>query len=128
MPTRKLSFVKEADAFAMFPGGYGTMDELFESITLIQTGKANILPVVLVDTPGGNYWNTFYLFLKEHLLGHGLISPEDLGLVRITDNIEDAVKEISNFYRVFHSYRLSLRELMALPWPQRVTLHHLFSS
>lgn len=103
--TRKLSFVKEADAFALFPGGYGTMDELFESITLIQTGKANILPVVLVDTPGGTYWSAFYSFFKEQLLGHGLISPEDLGLVRVTDDIEVAVKEITGFYKIFHSYR-----------------------
>lgn len=103
--TRKLSFVKEADAFALFPGGYGTMDELFESITLIQTGKANILPVVLVDVPGGTYWSTFMAFFKEHLLGHGLISPEDLGLLRVTDDVEEAVKEITHFYQVFHSYR-----------------------
>jgi uncharacterized protein (TIGR00730 family) len=104
--TRKLSFVKEADAFAMFPGGYGTMDELFESITLIQTGKANILPVVLVDVPGGTYWQSFVGFLKEHLLMHGLISPEDIGLVRVTDDVEEAVREITQFYHTFHSYRM----------------------
>ena len=103
--TRKLSFVKEADAFAMFPGGYGTMDELFESITLIQTGKANILPVVLVDVPGGTYWKSFLHFINHQLLGHGLISPEDLSLVRITDDIEEAVREITQFYHTFHSYR-----------------------
>ncbi len=103
--TRKLSFVKEADAFALFPGGFGTMDELFESITLIQTGKANVLPVVLVDVPGGSYWATFVAFLKEHLLLHGLISQEDVTLVRVTDDVETAVQEITNFYKVFHSYR-----------------------
>lgn len=103
--TRKLSFVKEADAFAMFPGGFGTMDELFESITLIQTGKANILPVVLVDVPGGGYWSTFLAFVKDQLLANGLISPLDLSLLRLTDSVEEAVSEITTFYRIFHSYR-----------------------
>ncbi len=104
--TRKLSFVKEADAFAMFPGGFGTMDEMFEGLTLIQTGKANILPVVLVDEPGGTYWQTFLAFLKDHLLSHALISPNDLSLLRVTDDVDEAVREITNFYRIFHSYRL----------------------
>jgi len=103
--TRKLSFVKEADAFAMFPGGFGTMDEMFESLTLIQTGKANILPVVLIDEPGGSYWQTFLAFLKEHLLSHEFISLNDLSLIRVTDDVEEAVREISTFYRIFHSYR-----------------------
>ena len=103
--TRKLSFVKEADAFAMFPGGFGTMDELFESITLIQTGKANILPVVLVDLPGGTYWKSFLAFLKEHLLARGLISALDLTLLRLTDDVEEAVRELTGFYKIFHSYR-----------------------
>ena len=103
--TRKLSFVKEADAFAMFPGGFGTMDELFESITLIQTGKANILPVVLVDLPGGTYWKSFIAFLQEHLLGRGLISARDIDLLRVTDDVEQAVKELTGFYKIFHSYR-----------------------
>jgi uncharacterized protein (TIGR00730 family) len=109
--TRKLSFVKEADAFAMFPGGFGTMDELFESLTLIQTGKANILPVVLVDEPGGTYWQTFFAFLKEHLLVHHFISPNDLSLIRVTDDVEEAVREITHFYKVFQSYRF-VKELV----------------
>lgn len=103
--TRKLYLVKEADAFVLFPGGFGTMDELFESITLIQTGKANILPVVLVDTPGGHYWHTFLKMVNTELLGNGLISPDDLHLMHITDNIEDAVQHITHFYLKFHSYR-----------------------
>lgn len=103
--TRKLSFVKEADAVALFPGGFGTMDELFEAITLIQTGKANILPVVLVDIPGMDYWKTFLAFVDSHLLGHGLVSPLDLVLMRRTEDIEEAVQEILAFYRIFHSYR-----------------------
>ncbi|WP_038161618.1 TIGR00730 family Rossman fold protein [Verrucomicrobium sp. BvORR106] len=103
--TRKLSFVKEADAVALFPGGFGTMDEMFESITLMQTGKATILPVVLVDEPGGTYWSTFFAFVREHLYGHGLISQEDMSLIHITDNVDEAVRVITTFYKVFHSYR-----------------------
>jgi uncharacterized protein (TIGR00730 family) len=103
--TRKLSFVKEADAFAMFPGGFGTLDEMFEAVTLIQTGKANVLPIVLVDAPGGTYWNTFLAFLREHLLGHHLISEADLSLLYATDDVESAVQHVVQFYRVFHSYR-----------------------
>lgn len=118
--TRKLSFVKEADAFAMFPGGFGTMDELFESITLIQTGKANILPVVLVDEPGGSYWQTFVEFLKNHLLHHALISPNDLSLMRVTDDVEEAVREITTFYSIFHSYRM-VRELVVFRLKRKLT-------
>jgi uncharacterized protein (TIGR00730 family) len=103
--TRKLSFVKEADAFAMFPGGFGTLDEMFEAVTLIQTGKANILPIVLIDAPGGKYWSTFLAFLREHLFEHNLISVADLSLLHATDDVEDAVQHIMQFYKVFHSYR-----------------------
>lgn len=103
--TRKLSFVKEADAVALFPGGFGTMDEMFESITLIQTGKATILPVVLVDVPGGTYWSTFLAFVREHLYGHGLISEDDLSLLHVTDNVDEAVRLVTTFYKIFHSYR-----------------------
>jgi uncharacterized protein (TIGR00730 family) len=103
--TRKLSFVKEADAFALFPGGFGTMDELFEGLTLVQTGKANILPIVLVDVPGQPYWKTFLEFIDAHLLNYGLISPLDLTLIRRMENVEEAVQEILQFYRIFHSYR-----------------------
>lgn len=118
--TRKLSFVKEADAFAMFPGGFGTMDEMFEGLTLIQTGKANILPVVLIDAPGGTYWQTFLAFLKEHLLSHELISPNDLSLLRATDDVEEAVREITTFYKVFHSYRL-VREKVVFRLKRKLT-------
>ncbi|MEO0444740.1 MAG: TIGR00730 family Rossman fold protein [Verrucomicrobiota bacterium] len=103
--TRKLSFVKEADAIALFPGGFGTMDEGFESMTLIQTGKAELFPIVMVDAPGGSYWKSFYQFIKEHLLRLGLISDEDLNLFKVTDSVDEAVDEILQFYRVFHSYR-----------------------
>ena len=103
--TRKLSFVKEADAFAMFPGGFGTLDELFEAITLIQTGKASILPVVLVDVPNGDYWTSFLSFIRQQLVPRGLISPDDLRLMHVTDDVDNAVRHITAFYRIFHSYR-----------------------
>jgi uncharacterized protein (TIGR00730 family) len=103
--TRKVSFVKEAEAFALFPGGFGTMDELFEALTLIQTGKASVVPVVMVESPGGSYWYHWADFVRAQLLDLKLISPEDLALFRITDNINEAVDEILRFYRVFHSYR-----------------------
>ena len=74
--TRKLNFVKEAHAFAMFPGGFGTLDETFEVLTLMQTGKARLIPVVLLDRPRGNYWKTWMKFLTSRLLKPGFISPE----------------------------------------------------
>jgi uncharacterized protein (TIGR00730 family) len=103
--TRKLTFVKESEAVALFPGGFGTMDECFEVMTLIQTGKTAILPVVMVDVAGGTYWRTFEQFLRGHLLERKLISEEDFSLFKVTDDIEEAVHEVKHFYRVFHSYR-----------------------
>jgi uncharacterized protein (TIGR00730 family) len=103
--TRKLSFVKESDAAAGFPGGVGTMDEVFEALTLIQTGKTQIHPIVLVDAKGGTYWKFWERFLREHLFRLALISETDFSLFKVTDDIEEAVGEITGFYRVFHSYR-----------------------
>ncbi|HVK16618.1 MAG TPA: TIGR00730 family Rossman fold protein [Fimbriiglobus sp.] len=110
--TRKLVFIKESDAVVLFPGGFGTHDEAFESLTLMQTGKTHIFPVVLVDEPGGTYWQRWLEFIKEGLLANGYISPEDLHLFRITDSIEDAVQEVTNFYRVYHSMRYVRGELI----------------
>jgi uncharacterized protein (TIGR00730 family) len=103
--TRKLNFVKETHAVALFPGGFGTMDEGFEVLTLMQTGKARIIPVVLVDKPGGTYWATWSAFLAEHLLKLGLVSADDLHLFRIVPGVDEAVAEIMKFYRNFRSYR-----------------------
>jgi uncharacterized protein (TIGR00730 family) len=103
--TRKLSFVKEAHAFALFPGGFGTMDEAFEVLTLMQTGKARIVPVVLLDEPGGKYWETWAQFLSERLFKFGFISQEDFALFKIKHSAQDAVAEIAQFYKIFHSAR-----------------------
>ncbi len=103
--TRKLNFVKESHAIALFPGGFGTMDEGFETLTLMQTGKSKILPFVLVDKRGGDYWKTWDKFNREHLLRLGLISPEDFAFYKITDDLQAAVEEVVNFYRVYHSSR-----------------------
>jgi len=103
--TRKLWFVKESNALVAFPGGFGTMDEVFETLTLIQTGKSQIMPVVLIDAPGGTYWKFWEQFVRDHLLRGGWISESDLSFFRVTDDIGEAVAEITGFYRIFHSYR-----------------------
>jgi len=103
--TRKLNFMKETHAVALFPGGFGTMDEGFEVLTLMQTGKARIIPVVMVDRPGATYWETWLRFLREDLLQPGLISPDDLHLFKMTHSVDEAIAEIVQFYRNYHSYR-----------------------
>ncbi len=103
--TRKLAFVKEAHAFALFPGGFGTMDECFELLTLVQTGKSNIYPIVLIETGEDRYWERFVAFLREELLADGYISAEDLDLFCVVDNIDAAVTEILSFYQNYQSQR-----------------------
>ncbi|MEW6720447.1 MAG: LOG family protein [Thermodesulfobacteriota bacterium] len=103
--TRKLLFLKESSGIALFPGGFGTMDEAFETLTLLQTGKTHPFPLVLVDEPGGDFWAAWQRSTVEILLARGLISPDDLALYRITDSVEEAVGEIEGYYRVFHSSR-----------------------
>jgi uncharacterized protein (TIGR00730 family) len=118
--TRKLLFLKESSGIALFPGGYGTMDEAFEALTLLQTGKTHPLPMVLVDEPGGNYWSTWMRFIEENILARRMISAEDLSLFRTTSDVGEAVAEIERFYRVYHSARyvgekLAIRVRRALP-------------
>ena len=103
--TRKLIFIRHSDALALFPGGFGTMDEGYEALTLMQTGKSQLMPLVLIDRPGGTYWKTWDRQVREHLLRDELISPDDLNLYRITDDTDQAVKIITRFYRNFHSTR-----------------------
>lgn len=102
--TRKLLFVKEADAIVLFPGGFGTLDEGFEALTLVQTGKTVPVPIVFLDAPGGAYWKAWHQH-AEDLVRIGMVSAEDLSLFRVTDDVERAVNEIRSFYRVFHSTR-----------------------
>jgi hypothetical protein len=109
---RKLLFVKEADGVALFPGGFGTLDESFEVLTLLQTGKSRLFPIVLVDEPGGDYWRPWREFVERQLLGRGWISREDLSLFHITDNAVEAADEILAFYRVYHSMRYVGKELV----------------
>jgi len=103
--TRKLFFLKESDAIALFPGGFGTQDEAFETLTLCQTGKYGPVPLVLVDKPGGDYWHSWNDYICRQLKGNGLISPEDPSLYTITDNLDVACQTIKDFYRVYHSSR-----------------------
>jgi uncharacterized protein (TIGR00730 family) len=103
--TRKLNFVKESHAIVLFPGGFGTMDEGFEVLTLMQTGKARIFPLVLVDKPGGTYWQTLFKFVTDYLLNFGLISEDDLNLFHGATNVDDAVAHILQFYNIYRSYR-----------------------
>jgi uncharacterized protein (TIGR00730 family) len=115
--TRKLNFVKESHAIVLFPGGFGTMDEGFEALTLMQTGKARIFPVVLVDKVGGTYWKNVLDFLHSHLLGSKLISKDDFNFLRLC-SVDEAVEHIEQFYRVFHSYRwLGAKMIMRLKQP-----------
>src|SRR4029078_6164358 len=103
--TRKLIFIRHSDASALFPGGFGTMDEGYEALTLMQTGKSQLMPLVLIDRPGGTYWKTWDKHVREHLLRDQLISPDDLNLYQITDDTDLAVKMITRFYRNFQSTR-----------------------
>jgi uncharacterized protein (TIGR00730 family) len=103
--TRKLFFLKESDAIALFPGGFGTQDEAFETLTLCQTGKYGPVPLVLVDRPGGDYWHSWNDYICNQLKAKGLISPEDSSLYTITDRLDVACQTIKNFYRVYHSSR-----------------------
>ena len=102
---RKVAFLKEADAVALFPGGFGTLDEAMEALTLVQTGKNPPIPLVLIDSDAGDYWEKWLAFLKETLLPKGLISGEDFSLFTITRDPEEAAQVIDDFYRVYHSGR-----------------------
>lgn len=103
--TRKLFFLKESDALALFPGGFGTQDEAFECLTLTQTGKSAPVPLVLIDRPGGSYWRDWHAYVEKNLLERGLASPEDSSLYTITDDLDVACEAIASFYRVYHSSR-----------------------
>ena len=110
--TRKLMFVKECDAVCLLPGGFGTLDEGLEVLTLLQTGKRDMVPVVFLDAPGGQFWQDWQGFVERRLLAHGMIGPEDLSLYKLTDRVDVAVKEILDFFRVYHSMRYVKNKLV----------------
>jgi uncharacterized protein (TIGR00730 family) len=103
--TRKLAFIRHSDAIVLLPGGFGTLDEGYEALTLMQIGKSRLMPLVLIDKKGGTYWKTWDHHVREHLLRDKLISPEDVTLYQMTDDPGQAVKWITRFYRNYHSSR-----------------------
>jgi uncharacterized protein (TIGR00730 family) len=122
--TRKLMLMKESDGFVCLPGGFGTLDETLELLTLVQTGKALPAPIVLLEVPNGTYWKAWADFLEKEVATRGLISPDDSVLYRITDDVREATEEIINFYRNYHSIRyvgdLLVIRLRAQPTPEEV--------
>jgi uncharacterized protein (TIGR00730 family) len=102
---RKVAFLKESDAIALFPGGFGTLDEAMETLTLVQTGKRNPMPLVLIDQKGGSYWSRWIHFLEEELLSRGYVDAADLELFERVDTVESAIAKISRFYSRYHSLR-----------------------
>ena len=118
--TRKLNFAKETNAFVLLPGGFGTHDEGCEILTLLQTGKMPIVPVIMLDRQNGHYWETWRRFIVNDLLAHGLVSQTDFHLFHITHDADEAVEIITRFYSVFHSYRW-VREKMIIRIQKKLT-------
>ena len=121
--TRKLMFVKECAGVVCLPGGFGTLDEGLEVLTLMQTGKQTILPVVFLDEPGGKYWSLLEAFIKEALLSNALISPDDLNLFHVCQNVDEAVAEVLKFYETYHSMRY-VRDQLVIRLNRKLTDDH----
>jgi uncharacterized protein (TIGR00730 family) len=102
---RKVAFIKEAHAIVLFPGGFGTLDEAMEILTLVQTGKRDPIPLILVDEPGGTYWSTCVDFFQNKLLAEGYICASDFSFFEVVDSIDVVIERISGYYRLFHSLR-----------------------
>jgi uncharacterized protein (TIGR00730 family) len=102
---RKVAFLKQASAVVLFPGGFGTLDEAMETLTLIQTGKHDPVPLILIDEPGGNYWSRWIRFFKQELLADGYIGASDFSLFELVDSAEAVVRSIAGFYARYHSLR-----------------------
>jgi uncharacterized protein (TIGR00730 family) len=109
---RKVAFLKEAHAIALFPGGFGTLDEAMETLTLVQTGKRDPLPLILVDEPGGEYWVKWLRFFEDELLSQGYITPSDFNLFERVDSVNSAIHRIDHFYRRYHSLRYVKKRLV----------------
>ncbi|MDA0263394.1 MAG: LOG family protein [Chloroflexi bacterium] len=122
--TRKIFFVMEADACALFPGGFGTQDEGFEVLTLLQTGKAQPMPLVLMELPGDNYWETWDRFVRDQLLDRGYISEEDLSLYKIVHSAEAAAAWIQFYYSTYHSVR-QVHDKLVVRLEKQLTEDHL---
>jgi uncharacterized protein (TIGR00730 family) len=122
--TRKLMLMKESAAFVALPGGFGTLDETFELLTLVQTGKTIPTPIVLLDVPGRSYWQGMRDFVEDEVLDNRMIAAADLGLYRVTDSVEEAISEIETFYRNYHSIRFVgerlIVRLRAAPTPDEL--------
>ena len=103
--TRKVTFLKESDAFVLLPGGWGTLDECFELLTLTQTGKSDVHPVVLLEPEGSSYWRDWLLFIRDNVLAPGFIRESDLELLRVATTPQEAVEEIERFYANYRSAR-----------------------
>jgi uncharacterized protein (TIGR00730 family) len=125
--TRKLMLIKESHAYAVLPGGFGTQDEAFELLTLLQTGKAEPAPVVLVETPGGTYWHAWLRFVEDEAIAAGWVSPEDRALFKVTNTMQEAAQEVLGFYRNYHSCRWvgDLLVLRVLEQPSKAELAEL---
>ena len=123
--TRKVQFVKESDAFALFPGGFGTMDEAFELLTLIQTGKSDMHPIVMIEADGTGYWQPWE-DLCETLVSQGMISPHDRNLYRVVGSIDEAVAEVTRFFSVYHSQRFVDGQLV-IRLQRAIPEHHITS-
>ncbi len=121
---RKVAFLKEAQAIALFPGGFGTLDEAMETLTLVQTGKRDPLPLVLVDEPGGTYWTAWMRFFNDEMLKRGYIDSADFSLFERVDSVDAAVERIDHFYSRYHSMRYVNGQLVirltSAPGPQMI--------
>lgn len=117
--------VKESDALVLFPGGFGTQDELFETLTLLQTGKTNPVPVICIEKKGGTYWRDWKKLNLDTLLKRKLISSEDLSFAYFTEDVEKAVSHITHFYHNYHSMRFYQKWLLIYVWrmPSKKELH-----
>ncbi|MEC4675588.1 MAG: TIGR00730 family Rossman fold protein [Nitrospirota bacterium] len=109
---RKVAFLKEASAVVLFPGGFGTLDETMEAITLIQTGKHNPIPLILIDEPGGTYWPSWVEFFRKELLTRNYINPMDFSIFECVESVDSAVEKINHFYRRYHSQRYVNKKLV----------------
>ncbi len=110
--TRKVIFVKETDGAVFFPGGFGTHDEAMEALTLAQTGKSQIVPILFIDVPGQGYWREWEEFIRKRLLRQGYISDHDMRLYKIVEDLDSAIDEFRTFYSNYHSYRFVNRNLV----------------